>query len=1008
MFKKHRFLTLVIVISMSILLSFGYLWAAPQQRTMISVAVLYAGDTKNWQDIYNNYAQPLLMNLAVKAINIDKNPGVNLDDYDLVYPDSSVLRSPAGKKIQFALKEYVQKGGTVFLENALYKWLPSDMTGARSFEEIVRLPEKLETPAVNEDLLPIQALIVDFYENYKGFKLYDELKALPYGYGMLTNTAVPIVTYNNLALYTINSYGMGYVFFCNSLLPNLWYTGGFDMMPKADGQLYFNNTVSAANQMLRNELAAFVSKQKLGYALKKVFGPYGRPAAAWQNHFELLPAVKNQAMKKWIDMAQSHDTIASFSLARGLYHWLQRYESIGYQINYGTDADMSFKYEQEEAFYAPGMHPIIDNAWLIQAKYPKEQSYFAEANLPYRAYPYIFDLDGDGIPDILSGSADGCFYYYHGLQKDGSWILDKAKPLLLADGSKARVDGYSAPILFDIDLDGNLDLISGSRDGKIYLFSGLGDFKFKEGLCILNPDSSAKLSAPDIGDVDSDGVPDLILGTGDGRILGYKGHLSDGQLSFGKQIPLRFQDGSPLKVVKNAAPRLADLNGDQVNDLLVGTADGYVRKLLYADGVFRDEGYIDSTYKNNNGNLHFKYGNNAVPLLADINGDGIRDLIVGRLEYGQMAVGIDSPLFPYHDELTAAIHYAKEHFVPILPHYYAHAYYSKEEEQKELELHKKAFRYYGLEWEEQGTNQHTWSISKNTPVQTLWTQYESGLRWNSGFKPAGSKATPSVGTEYTWILPFYLCQGTKASDMLVYNASINNADGMNKYIGPWDTLLSYYLHVEQDIVTKPQAMETIAAQLDEFRDKYDYNFMTETQMAKAIMTQLNASVSISTEAYLRVLSSFLGGTSSRSTFEIKLTPVIKKSKVVGDAYSKVAGVKIEPGAKLSPYTLNTDADIYMRDGKDLYIGLNRSVTVFAASAPEDGTHVERINMPVAIKEYEDRIDIRLLDGGLQQIKLFSPKGIGMLPSKEWKVEKSSESTYVLTRFGEATQITIPK
>jgi hypothetical protein len=224
--------------------------------------------------------------------------------------------------------------------------------------------------------------------------------------------------------------------------------------------------------------------------------------------------------------------------------------------------------------------------------------------------------------------------------------------------------------------------------------------------------------------------------------------------------------------------------------------------------------------------------------------------------------------------------------------------------------------------------------------------------------------------------------------MLVFNASINNADSMNKYIGPWDTLLSYYLHVEQDVITRPQAMEAIAAQLDQFRNQYDYNFMTETQMAKTIMTQLNASVSVATEPYSRILNSFLGRIASRNPFEIMLTPLIKKSNVVKDAYGKVAGVKVEAGAKLSPYILNTDADIYMRAGRDLYVGLNRSVKVFAAPAPMDGVHIERVNVPVAIKEYDDRMDIRLLEGGLQQLKLFSPKGLQMLPGKEWKVKKA--------------------
>lgn len=1009
MLKKYKRVVLGVLVAAACLLSIQLYLAEESSSEKLYVAVLYAGGSKTWRDIYSHYSQPLLMNLEVKAIDIERSGKVDLSKYDLIYPDSSVAISPAGKQLQKDIREYVAAGGAVFLENDLYRWLPKELSGAREFKKLDGFPQELAAPPVRPDLGAFQKLILDFYDNYRKFERFDELKDKPYGYGMVTDTAIPIVTSGELALYTLNRYGKGYVFFTNPLLPNLWYINGFDMLPKTREQPYFNNTVSAANQMIRNEAAAFLSKQKFGYALKKVFGPYGRPAAAWQNHFEVLSAIRDHSMEKWIDLARKHNLIPSYSLARGVYEWYQRYESIGYQLNYGSNAATDFGLEQREAFYTPGKHPVVDGVWLNQARYDKNESYFSEIKLPYRAYPYVADVDKDGVMDIVSGSSDGYFYYYHGLKKGADWVLDKAKRLQAPDGKELNTGRFSAPVLFDLDYDGDLDLVSGSEKGDIYFFENTGGFKFRKYRQVLSLGNSYTLSAPDIGDVDGDKIMDLVVGTGNGDIFYFKGRVSEKGLEFTEKAAVTDSKGVRLKVNSNAAPRVTDLNGDGRNDLAVGANDGYIHKLINKGKSFEAAGCFDGKGKNYLGNLHYKYGNNAVPFFADINGDGKNDLIVGRLEYGQMTVGIDSPWFPYRDELVEALKYAKDNYVNVEPHYFSNLHKSAEEEKAELELHKKAFAYYGLQWDGKGTNLHTWHLNGDDPTQTLWALHESGLKWISGFEPPGSSGIePSGGTEYTWILPFYLCKGTDRSDMLVYNTSLGNMKGLNSYVGSWDTIISYYYHTEYNAVKNPKQLENVAAKLEEFCNNWDYNFMGEDQMAKSLMAQLNAHVDANTDPFEQIVRKLQGKASGIAQFEISLKPVVKadSSSLLKGPYKNVAGVKVEAGEKFDSVQLDTDADIYMQRGKDLYIGLNRSVKVFASKTRNDRFHIESANLPVQVKSSDNAMKIRFLDGGMQQLRIYSPKGKIFVSRKDWKLTKQQDGSFMLVRYRGPTEITV--
>lgn len=125
--------------------------------------------------------------------------------------------------------------------------------------------------------------------------------------------------------------------------------------------------------------------------------------------------------------------------------------------------------------------------------------------------PAAGDVTGDGVPDLVLGTADGRVLLARGAA-DGTFALD-ATPLLATDADARR----AAPALGDWSGDGRLDLAVGDESGRIRLFTGDGRGAFALALAL----DALPVTAPAFADLDADGDLDVVAGAEGGGLVAF-------------------------------------------------------------------------------------------------------------------------------------------------------------------------------------------------------------------------------------------------------------------------------------------------------------------------------------------------------------------------------------------------------------------------------------------------------------------------------------------------------
>ena len=302
----------------------------------------------------------------------------------------------------------------------------------------------------------------------------------------------------------------------------------------------------------------------------------------------------------------------------------------------------------------PNLDPARGASHAHQAAFVKgEHPLGTDWRAAVLATPAIGDIDGDGKAEVFVADYNGNLNAFHadGSQVKG-WPQSVDRSIVAERKNRkhpAAVDDavFAAPAMADFNGDKINEIVVADGVGEVTVWKGDGtklpgwpvrvwDTSLPDDPNAMEPRQANRItSAPALGDLDGDGVPDIVVGTNETYQSGARLYAISGKTG-------QFLPGWPIAIVSNYvlpvvgsgipnAPAMADLNGDGIPEIVVAGIGGAIKAYDAKGNTF---GRIFPNARNSYGaksNLTdaTTFAVISNPAFGDIDDDGVVDLLYG-------------------------------------------------------------------------------------------------------------------------------------------------------------------------------------------------------------------------------------------------------------------------------------------------------------------------------------------------------------------------------------------
>ncbi len=295
------------------------------------------------------------------------------------------------------------------------------------------------------------------------------------------------------------------------------------------------------------------------------------------------------------------------------------------------------------------------------------------------SHVHAADWNNDGVLDLITGNDDGEVRVFPGKKTQEGCVPDFGSEILLRTVNPSHLICKAHPVfcVTDWDVDGVKDILAGGEGAEVRFYRNTGtnekpmfkDYKILPGIR-MEKDAFASAGeeekiywgnaglefiteylgnvSPEAFDWNGDGRTDLLVGSYTGLVYFYRnmGSQPGGIPSLGEPVALRSR-GRLLRVAGFSTPRVVDYDGNGLPDLLVGDLMGRIH-VFYNAGT-REHPVLDEGRILQVGGEDFMLGPRTIPECADLNGDGLKDILFGNRMGGVYALlntgSRDNPAF---------------------------------------------------------------------------------------------------------------------------------------------------------------------------------------------------------------------------------------------------------------------------------------------------------------------------------------------------------------------------